>query len=166
MVCFYGRIGLLLMKMCTLGVQSSKWKTFWRDNPWFALRESDLYKWEMTGVYRVWFIYIWTRPYIHFVSVIFHDTWKNHLLKSHISILIERPSWPWWYSSWIYNGCNMCLSPLMLWVRISIRRGVQHYVIKFISDLRQVSGFLRVLRFPPPIKLTATIWLKYCWKWC
>jgi hypothetical protein len=35
-------------------------------------------------------------------------------------------------------------------------RGVQHYVIKFVSDLRQVGGFLRVLRFPPPIKLTAT----------
>ena len=36
-------------------------------------------------------------------------------------------------------------------------RGVQHYVIKFVSDLRQVSGFLRALRFPPPIKLTVTI---------
>ena len=36
-------------------------------------------------------------------------------------------------------------------------RGVQHYVIKFVSDLRLVSGFLLVLRFPPPIKLTATI---------
>ena len=36
-------------------------------------------------------------------------------------------------------------------------RGVQHYVIKFITDLRQVGGFLRVLRFPQPIKLTATI---------
>ena len=36
-------------------------------------------------------------------------------------------------------------------------RGVQHYVIKFVSDLRQVGGFLRVLRFPPLIKLTATI---------
>jgi hypothetical protein len=30
-------------------------------------------------------------------------------------------------------------------------RGVQHYVIKFVSDLRQVGGFLWVLRFPPPI---------------
>jgi hypothetical protein len=38
-------------------------------------------------------------------------------------------------------------------------RGVQHYVIKFVSDLRQVCGFLRVLQFPPPIKLTATILL-------
>jgi hypothetical protein len=30
---------------------------------------------------------------------------------------------------------------------------VQHYVIKFVSDLRQVGGFLLVLRFPSPIKL-------------
>ena len=34
---------------------------------------------------------------------------------------------------------------------------IQHYVIKFVSDLRQVSGFLQVLWFPPPIKLTASI---------
>jgi hypothetical protein len=34
---------------------------------------------------------------------------------------------------------------------------MQYYVIKFVSDLRQVGGFLRVLRFPPPIKLTPTI---------
>jgi hypothetical protein len=36
-----------------------------------------------------------------------------------------------------------------------------HYVIKFVRDLRQDDGFLRVLRFPPPIKLTATIWWMY-----
>jgi hypothetical protein len=36
-------------------------------------------------------------------------------------------------------------------------RGVQHYVIKFVSDLRQLGGFLRAFRFSPPIKLTATI---------
>jgi hypothetical protein len=30
-------------------------------------------------------------------------------------------------------------------------------VLKFVSDLPQVSSFLRVLRFPPPIKLTATV---------
>ena len=27
---------------------------------------------------------------------------------------------------------------------------IQHYVIKFVSDLRQVCGFLWLLRFPPP----------------
>jgi hypothetical protein len=57
-------------------------------------------------------------------------------------------------------GCNTTyakgLSPLMLRARILLRRGVQHCVIKFFSDMRQVGGFLRVLRFPPPIKL------KYC----
>jgi hypothetical protein len=34
---------------------------------------------------------------------------------------------------------------------------MQHYVIKFVSDLRHVDGFLWILWFPPPIKLTATI---------
>jgi hypothetical protein len=34
---------------------------------------------------------------------------------------------------------------------------IQHYVIKFVSDLRQVGGFLRVHLFPPQINLTATI---------
>jgi hypothetical protein len=26
---------------------------------------------------------------------------------------------------------------------------MQHYVIKFVRDLRQVGGFLRVIQFPP-----------------
>ena len=34
---------------------------------------------------------------------------------------------------------------------------IQHYVIKFVSDLWQVTGFLRVLWFPQTIKLTTTI---------
>jgi hypothetical protein len=34
---------------------------------------------------------------------------------------------------------------------------IHHYVIQFVSNLRQVSGFLRVLRFLAPIKLNATI---------
>jgi hypothetical protein len=36
-------------------------------------------------------------------------------------------------------------------VHVNVYSIQQHYVIKFVSD------FLRVLRFPPPIKLTATI---------
>ena len=40
-----------------------------------------------------------------------------------LSCLINQgQSWPWLYGSWIYNYlCNQCLSPLVLWVRISIR---------------------------------------------
>jgi hypothetical protein len=34
---------------------------------------------------------------------------------------------------------------------------IQHYVIKFVSDLQQVGGFLWVLRFPPQVKLTTMI---------
>jgi hypothetical protein len=36
---------------------------------------------------------------------------------------------------------------------------VQHYMIHFVSDLRQVGGFLRVL---PPVILITTIQLKHC----
>ena len=51
--------------------------------------------------------------------------------------------------SWIdHYLCNQCL------VVSNPAHGdvycIQHYVIKFISDLRLVSGFLRVLRFAPP----------------
>ena len=44
----------------------------------------------------------------------------------------------------------------------SLCRGVLDtiYVIKLVSVLRQVGGFLRVLRFSPPIKLTVIISLK------
>jgi len=53
----------------------------------------------------------------------------------------------WSYGSWIYNYlCNQCLSPLMLWFESRSWWGVQHYVIKFVSDLRQVDGFLRALQ--------------------
>ena len=34
---------------------------------------------------------------------------------------------------------------------------IQHYVIKFVSDMRQVGGFLWVLLFPPTIILATTI---------
>jgi hypothetical protein len=37
---------------------------------------------------------------------------------------------------------------------------IQHCVIKFVSDVRQVCCFLRVLRIPPPVKLTVRIQLK------
>ena len=33
----------------------------------------------------------------------------------------------------------------------------QHYVIKFVSDLQQVDGFHRVLRFLPTIKLKVAL---------
>ena len=46
--------------------------------------------------------------------------------------------------------------------RLGELQSIQHYVIKFVRDLLQVNGFLPVLLFHPPIKLTVTIQLKYC----
>jgi hypothetical protein len=43
-------------------------------------------------------------------------------------------------SAYHHKGCEF--EPLL----------IQPYVIKFVSDLKQVCGFLRVLRFPPSIK--------------
>ena len=34
---------------------------------------------------------------------------------------------------------------------------IQHYVIKFVSDLQQVGDFFLVLRFPPSIKLEVVL---------
>ena len=36
----------------------------------------------------------------------------------------------------------------------NLAQAIQHYVIKFASDLWQVRGFLCAFHFPPPIKLT------------
>ena len=36
-------------------------------------------------------------------------------------------------------------------------RIVQRYVMELVGDLRQVGGFVRVLQFPPSMKLAATI---------
>jgi hypothetical protein len=45
--------------------------------------------------------------------------------------------------------------PISVSYQISVH--LQHYVIKFVSYLQQVGCFPWVLRFPPPIKLTATL---------
>jgi hypothetical protein len=78
----------------------------------------------------------------------------NIIYKYYYFLIIYRwPSWPWSYCSWIYNYlCNQCLSPLMLYDGISMRARCTT-----LCDLWQVCGFLRVLRFPLPIKLTAMI---------
>ena len=55
----------------------------------------------------------------------------------------------------VWSMCNQCLSLLKLSVHGKVYL-IQHYV-KCVSDLRHVRVFVRVLWFPPPIKLTATI---------
>jgi hypothetical protein len=66
----------------------------------------------------LFFIYLWW-----FLLIIFFFTkFTNEMVFIWMQDLYigEGPSWPWSYGSWIYR-CNQCQSPLMLWVRISIR---------------------------------------------
>jgi hypothetical protein len=75
----------------------------------------------------------------------------------------ERPSWSWSYGSWINNYlCNQCLSPLKLRVRspFMARCTQYNYVIKCVSDLRQVVVFSGT-----PVSSTyKTAWLpRYNW---
>ena len=71
-----------------------------------------------------------------------------------IVVLAERDEYTKWsliYVQSVSITTNVASS-------IPARGGIySHYVIKFGSDMRQVGCFLRVLPFPPPIKMTATI---------
>ena len=73
-------------------------------------------------------------------------------------IIYTGALWSWWYGSWIYNLLPIQLVPFTTKVSSNPVHGevysIQHYVIKFVSDLWQVGVFLRKLWFPPPIKLT------------
>jgi hypothetical protein len=66
----------------------------------------------------------------------------NHSI---FSFLKNRKKWGLHYNHkfWLWLYCNI--------------KCTWYNIIKFVSDLWQVSGFLHVLRFPPTIKLTATI---------
>jgi len=79
-------------------------------------------------------------------------------------------------STYSIYWCNQCLSPLMLWVWIQLGRGVLDTALceKFVSDLRQVSGFLLVpwvsstnktdcLWYPQPPKILSS-WCTGSWK--
>ena len=94
------------------------------------------------------------------VKIIYYLTIKSFVRTlssgaSHLEFLIGTTKFYIWscIREYSFNVWNQCLSPLSEF-KSRWGRGVQHYVIKFVSDLRQVGGFLR---FTPPIKLTATI---------
>ena len=65
----------------------------------------------------------------------------------------RRLLWPWSYGSWFLTTYTPITSKVVSWNPVHGEVYlIQHYVIKFVSDLWQVGGFLRVFRFPPPIK--------------
>ena len=90
-------------------------------------------------------------------SVRTHFCWFVYFKFPDIFTSKQRPSWSWSYGSWIYNYLwHQCLSPLTLWVRILLMgRCIRFNIMRY--NLWHVGGFLRVLWFPPPIKLTTEI---------
>ena len=93
-------------------------------------------RWNELLFYVIWkylnFIIIPTMRYLlyvyHFITIFIQK--------------IKRPSWPWSYDSWIYNYlCNQWCCEL----ESRKRRGVQHYVKKYIC------GFLCM---GPPVSST------------
>ena len=83
-------------------------------------------------------------------------------LKRTILLLKERS--PIYWGS--HRGCNCMIVGFPSACEISITTklvsevySIQHYMIKFVSYLRQDCGFLKVLRFPPPIKIKICQWL-------
>jgi hypothetical protein len=87
------------------------------------------------------------------LTIDLHNRWilnKVTGLSQLYTFTYKVPSW-WWS----HGSCSQCISPLKLWDSNLVHGEVyskQHYIIKFVSDLRQVGGFLWELRFPPPNK--------------
>ena len=84
----------------------------------------------------IWFTFIFiflyqiiNIRYIPFTSLYYNvldrnnGKWASFLMSLFCSLdNFNQHSWQWSYGSWIYNYLyNHCLSPLILWVRISIR---------------------------------------------
>ena len=63
------------------------------------------------------------------ISILFKCTlYFEHII--HLTIQSKGPLLLWSYDSWIYNYlCNQCLSPLTLWVRISLMARCTRYNI-------------------------------------
>ena len=83
------------------------------------------------------------------------QTWNIHQkIFLEICKVQQGPSWLWSYGSWIYNYlCNQCLSPLKLWVRISIRASCTLLCDKLCQWLATCRWF-----FPgPPVSSTNKI---------
>ena len=74
------------------------------------------------------------------------DAFPN--LDSRFSHRKRGPSWSCSYGSWIYNYMCKSIPITMLSCELEPLHGevysIQHYVIQFVSDLRQVGCFLRV----------------------
>ena len=108
------------------------------------------------------YIYQWSVAVFNILSMMYNIYKKLYIYIyiCHISICFIKMTFCMWGSRGRDRNhmvvCNRCLSPLTLWVRIPLKRGLFDTTL-CDKVCQSLSGFLRVLRFLPPIKLTATI---------
>jgi hypothetical protein len=96
--------------------------------------------------------YFSSLPVLHCLQVVLLSKYETF---SWTSYTILRPSWLWWYGSWIYNYlCNQCLSPLTLWVRTRSWQGVHDTTLcdKVCQWLATGRCFSPGTPVPPPNK--------------
>ena len=76
-----------------------------------------------------------------------------------LSIFIQQRDYWVLLMVWVCRHCHCCFLSIdtMFFCSRVLWYSIQYYLIEFVSDLWQVCGPFRVLRFPPSIKLTATI---------
>ena len=111
-----------------------------------------------SSIYGFW-LPLW---YLQTLLRLFHFHLVETLMTSFRALknrsVLTGPSWSWSHGSWIYIYlCNQFLSTLKFeprsW-RCVLYTTVCDQVYQWLATGR---WFFRVLRFPPPIKLTATI---------
>ena len=109
--------------------------------------------------------------FYHFQTIFYTlPSWTQPWTDVHIDYNTALFSETIWFKDWkpnyraskVLSGFICCITHLSITINCEhliefTMYSIQHYVKKFVSDSRQVGGFLQVLRFPPPIKLTATI---------
>ena len=107
--------------------------------------------WQYTGYVSIWLIFLlWFYSY-----ALVYFSWKWGGRGGGVCVLWTwGPPWSGMYGSWIYSYLIMQSVPIIITtIIVSLNPKVyliQHYVMKFVSDLQKVDGFIRVLQYPLP----------------
>ena len=158
--CLNVRTAHVLMIVCNLNkslvcLQSERRTSYWNIKQYIDVIVRMQFYHRLQYLRRNW-------KYNYFTDIkLFYRLWIPWMISKTFDFFVEEgPSCLWEYGSWIYNYiCKQCLSPQRfdLESRSCKAYSIQHYMIKFFSDLRHAGGFLLAFRFPPTNKLTAMI---------
>jgi hypothetical protein len=122
----------------------------------FVVRECNIL---LTLHWWIWHLSVIPRlmPFdVHHIFVVWWYKSKTRKIGIH---LIQGAPWSW---SYVKLDLQLHIQSVPIITKLVSSNSthievssIQHYMIKFVSDLQQVVGFLCVLRILPPINLTA-----------